>query len=86
MASGSCTIRRQSDYLEERYADRPSLFGGASGRALARFIQNWTETVLLTGLVRLVVRDILRHCAPEDQDYFRRSREEGFGTTLEDVV
>jgi glutathione S-transferase len=75
-----------ADYLEERYADRPSLFGGANGRALTRFVQNWTETVLLTGLVRLVVLDILRHCAPEDQDYFRRSREERFGTTLEDVV
>src|SRR6516162_2387119 len=44
-----------ADYLEERYPDRPSLFGGASGRALTRFVQNWTETVLQTGLIRLVV-------------------------------
>jgi glutathione S-transferase len=75
-----------ADYLEERYPDRPSLFGGASGRALTRFVQNWTETVLQTGLIRLVVLDILRHCAPQDQAYFRRSREERFGATLEDVV
>ena len=52
-----------ADYLEERYPDRPSLFGGASGRALTRFVQNWTETVLQTGLIRLVVLDIHRHCA-----------------------
>jgi glutathione S-transferase len=75
-----------ADYLEARYSDRPSLFGGEAGRALTRFVQNWTETVLQTGLVRLVVRDIYRHCAPQDQAYFRQSREERFGTTLEEVV
>ena len=75
-----------ADYLEERYPARPSLFGGASGRALTRFVQNWTETVLQTGLIRLVVLDIHRHCALQDQAYFRRSREARFGTTLEDIV
>src|SRR5712671_528558 len=75
-----------ADYLEERYADRPSLFGGASSRALARFIQNWTETVLQPGLIRLVLMDIYRHIGPEDQAYFRRDREQRFGTTLEDFV
>jgi len=75
-----------ADYLEEHYPDRQSLFGGAAGRALARFVQNWTETVLLAGLIRLVVLDIHRHCALEDQVYFRRSREERFSATLEEVV
>jgi glutathione S-transferase len=75
-----------ADYLEEHYPDRQSLFGGAAGRALARFVQNWTETVLLVGLIRLVVLDIHRHCTPEDQAYFRRSREERFSASLEDVV
>jgi glutathione S-transferase len=75
-----------ADYLEERYPDRPSLFGGEIGRALTRFVQNWTETVLQTGLIRLVVLDIYRHCAPQDRDYFRRSREERFGAALEEVV
>src|SRR5438105_6370365 len=75
-----------ADYLEERYPERPSLFGGATGRALARFVQNWTETVLQVGLIRLVVHDIYRHAAPQDQPYFRRSREERFGSTLEEFV
>jgi glutathione S-transferase len=75
-----------ADYLEERYPDRLSLFGGAAGRALARFVQNWTETVLQTGLIRLVVLDIHHHCAPQDQAYFRRSREERFSAALESVV
>jgi glutathione S-transferase len=75
-----------ADYLEERYPDRPSLFGGAAGRALARFVQSWTETVLQTGLIRLVMLDIHRHCAQQDQAYFRHSREERFSATLKNVV
>jgi glutathione S-transferase len=75
-----------ADYLEERYPDRPSLFGGAAGRALARFVQSWTETVLQTGLIRLVMLDIHHHCAQQDQAYFRHSREERFSATLENVV
>lgn len=75
-----------ADYLEERYPERPSLFGGETGRALTRFVQNWTEMVVHIGLIRLVVLDIYRHCAPQDRDYFRRSREERFGAPLEQVV
>jgi len=75
-----------ADYLAERYPDRPSLFGGEAGRALARFVQNWTEVVLQPGLIRLVLLDIYRHIGPEDQVYFRNDREKRFGTTLEEFV
>ena len=75
-----------AEYLENRYADRPSLFGDNIGQALTRFVQNWTETVLQPGLVGFVVLDIHRHVAPEDQAYFRKSREERFGKSLEEVV
>ena len=73
-------------YLDEHYQDRPPLFDGKVGRALTTFVQNWTETVVQPGLVGFVVLDIYRHVAPEDRDYFRRSREERFGRTLEEVV
>ena len=75
-----------ADYLEEHYPDRPSLFGGEAGRGLTRFVQNWTETVLHIGLIRLVLLDIHRHLDPENQAYFRQDREKRFGTTLEDFV
>ena len=75
-----------ADYLENRYADHPSLFGSETGHALTRFIQNWTETVLQPGLIGFVVLDIHRHADSKDQAYFRKSREERFGTTLEEVV
>jgi glutathione S-transferase len=73
-------------YLEDRYPERPSLFGGEAGAGLTRFIQNWTETVLQPGLIGFVVFDIHRHVGPEDQNYFRKSREERFGKKLEEVV
>ena len=75
-----------AEYLETHYPDRPSLFGGETGKALTHFVQNWTETVLQPGLIGFVVLDIWRHSAPQDQSYFRQSREERFGTTLENVV
>lgn len=76
-----------ADYLEECYADRPSLFPGATARGLSKFVQNWTETVLQVRLIRLVLLDIYKHIGPQDREYFRQSRESRFGgLTLEDVV
>lgn len=74
------------DYLEERYPDRPNLFPGAAARGLSRFVQNWTETVLQVGLIRLVLLDIYSHIGPGDQAYFRQSRESRFGMTLEEFA
>ena len=75
-----------AEYLEDAYPDRPSLFGGAGGRAQARFINAWANSILHPGISRLVVRDILDVLAPQDRDYFRASRERHFGATLEAVV
>lgn len=75
-----------ADYLETRYPERPPLCGDEVGRALTRFVQNWTETVLQPVLIGFVVLDICHHAAPQDQLYFRRSREDRFGRSLEDVV
>jgi glutathione S-transferase len=76
-----------ADHLEDKYADRPSLFPGAAARGLSKFVQNWTETVLQVKLIRLVLLDIYSHIGQKDQVYFRQSREARFGgATLEDVV
>jgi glutathione S-transferase len=73
-------------YLEHAYPDRPSLFGGAGGEAHAAFINAWADTVLNPGILRLVVLDIFRLLRPEDQGYFRRSREERFSARLEEFA
>jgi glutathione S-transferase len=75
-----------ADYLDASYPERAPLFGDDRARALTRFVQNWTETVLQPALIGLVVLDIWRHVAPEDRAYFRQSREERFGRPLEAVV
>ena len=88
IVDGSTVVHDSStiaDYLEQHYADRPSLFPGDAARGLTKFVQNWTETILQAGLVGLVVLDIWNHIRPEDQGYFRESREARFGKSLEDV-
>lgn len=73
-----------AQYLEETYP-APSLFGGAGGRAHAHFINAWADSVLLGAIARFIVRDLLDIIDPKDRDYFRSSREQRFGTTLEAV-
>ena len=70
-------------HLEDHYPDRPSLFGGEGGRAMARFIGAWTDGVVHPLVARCVVKDIHDVLAPADQPYFRDSREKRFGATLE---
>lgn len=71
-------------YLERTYHERPSLFGGEGGYALSRFYNNWADSVLNPVIARIVAVDIWNHLDPGDKDYFRRSREARFGTTLEE--
>ncbi|MEE8445446.1 MAG: glutathione S-transferase N-terminal domain-containing protein [Alphaproteobacteria bacterium] len=71
-------------YLEDRYPDAPSLFGGAIGRAQARFFNAWAPTMSAT-IMPMIVKDIHDRARPEDQAYFRQSRETRFGRTLEEI-
>jgi len=73
-------------YLERRYPDRPSLFGGSGGIAHALFVNAWADTTLQPGISRLIVADIWQALRPEDQPYFRQSREAAFRRPLEEVV
>jgi glutathione S-transferase len=71
-------------YLEEAYPDRPSLFGGKVGRAVSRFVLDWNELVMNPALFRMIAIDIAAHIAPEDSDYFTRTREARVGMKLSD--
>lgn len=72
-------------HLEDAYPDRPSLFGGDGGRAMGRMLNWWGDTVVIGGLFPMIVADIWAHLRPQDQAYFRQSREARFGKTLEEV-
>lgn len=74
-----------AEYLEDRFPDQPSLFGGATGRATTRLINLWSDTTLHIPLRRIISADFVQCLCQEDRDYFRRSREEDFGGLLEQV-
>ena len=70
-------------HLEDRFPDRPSLFGGAAGRGAARLVNVWSDTVLGRAMRPQIYADFIRCIDPGDRDYFRRSRETQLGMTLE---
>jgi glutathione S-transferase len=72
-----------AEYLEEAYADRPSLFGGPQGKGVARFVTDWVEAAVIPGIFRQVVIDIPRYLHAKDLDYFRSSRQQRVGMSLE---
>ncbi|WP_349360867.1 glutathione S-transferase family protein [Stappia sp.] len=72
-------------YLEDTYPDRPSLFGGDGGRAACKLIEGWANAAVSARVAQLIVKDIHDILGPEDQAYFRESREKRFGRPLEEV-
>jgi glutathione S-transferase len=75
-----------ANYLEDRYPERPSLFGGEGGRAMGRMINWWGDIVTVGGLAPLIVADIHALLKPVDAAYFRQSREARLGKTFEELT
>jgi len=73
-----------AEYLDAQYPE-PTLFGGATAQAHARFINAWADGVMLGGIARLILCDIHDMIDPVDRAYFRQSREARFGMTLEET-
>ncbi|HWK65083.1 MAG TPA: glutathione S-transferase family protein [Rhizobiaceae bacterium] len=72
-------------YLDEAYPDKPSLFGGRGGEALARFVERWSQMTLHGYLGTAALMDIYERQDAENKAYFRKAREARFGRKLEDV-
>ena len=72
-------------YLEDRYPDAPTLFGGDGGKTISRAIEGYSQFIIQPALIKIVVKDIHDLLAPGDQAYFRNSREARLGRTLEAV-
>ena len=75
-----------AQYLDEAYPDRPSLLGGEEARTLTYFIKFWCERTLHGPILRAVMIDLYNPLHEKDQPYFRASREQRFGKTLEEVA
>jgi glutathione S-transferase len=72
-------------HLEDKYPDRPSLFGGPIGRGTARVVNIWSDTVLGRTMRPQIYADFVWVIDPIDRAYFRRSREAQLGITLEQL-
>ncbi|GGF66652.1 glutathione S-transferase [Azorhizobium oxalatiphilum] len=75
---------RIATYLEDRYPDRPSLFGSAQGRSFARFCNSWADSTQVLPLRMILTYDIFTLVHENDRAYFRTSRETRFNRKLEE--
>jgi glutathione S-transferase len=57
-----------ANYLEDNYADQPSLFGGSAGHALSFFVQSWVADVLHSGIISLIIFDIYSQLDAGDKE------------------
>ena len=62
-------------YLDDRYRDRPALFGNDAAVGATLFMRQWTDRVVHLAMLRVLLLDIHRHLDPANQAYFRESRE-----------
>jgi glutathione S-transferase len=72
-------------YLEDRFSDRPTLFGGTTNRAVTRFVNHWADTTFHLPLRKMIFPEFVQCLCPEDRSYFVQSREAEFGLTIEQV-
>ena len=70
-------------YLDDAYPDLPPLFASARERAMARFVNSWSDLQVNPRFIVLVVRDVYDNIDERDREYFLETREKRFGTTLE---
>ncbi len=73
-------------YLDAQYPDTPRLLEGAAADAMTNLLINWAQTQVHPVVVKMCLMDIYNALAPEDQVFFRATREKVFGMSLEDFA
>lgn len=69
---GSTVVRDSwsiAEYLEKHYPDRPSLFGGDTGQALARLVNTWVDRTILAAAFPVVACDAVAVQPEADRAY-----------------
>ena len=74
-----------AEYLEEKYADRPTLFGGAIGRGVTQAFNTWVDRVVVPAAMPVIVADIHERVDPADETFFRQQFEGFLKCTLEEA-
>lgn len=75
-----------AEYLEDAYPERASLFGGASGRALTRLVNNIVDRQLVPKFAPMMMRDVIEIVDDADAAHLRANMEKVFKKTLEDLA
>jgi len=73
-------------YLDEAYPDRPTLFSGEGGKAMARFIERWSQLTIHPYITSVALTDLHGMQDETNAAYFRENREQRLGRRLEEVV
>jgi glutathione S-transferase len=74
-----------AEYLETRYPETPSLFGGDIGRGLAQTFCVWVDRDIVPAMLPVIVADIHERVEPADEEYVRRQFEGLLKKTLEQL-
>lgn len=72
-----------AEFLEEQYPNSPSLFADNEAKEKAETFNQWVSSVLSKHIPGILILDLFNILADEDKDYFRKTREERIGNTLE---
>ncbi|MCV3210269.1 glutathione S-transferase family protein [Mesorhizobium sp. YC-39] len=73
-------------YLDEAYPERPTLFAGDGGKAMARFIERWSQLTIHPYVTTAAIMDLHAMQDEANAAYFRQNREQRFGKRLEEVM
>lgn len=76
----SCTIL---NYLDTPYSDKPPLFVDEAAKESAYNLKLWVENTVHLPLFKILIMDIFNCIHEKDKDWFRTSREQRLGMTLE---
>ena len=74
-----------AEHLEDNYPDRPSLFGSAEGRGMAKALNGFVNLTIQPLLGPLIIADVLQQVDPVDRDYFAETRHKRFGKPVAEV-
>lgn len=72
-----------AEYLEAEYPEAPSLFANDEVKTKAESFNQWASTSLYKHIPGIVILDLFNIIADQDKEYFRSTREERLGSTLE---
>jgi glutathione S-transferase len=73
-----------AEYLDRAFPDKPLLFNTPTELSLVRFTDAWFMNEIMRKMFRVYIKDVHDAARPQDQGYFRASREKNMkGQTLE---